>query len=66
MSARSKTHESEAPGHVARVERTDFVRIHQTIRCSPAMEAGVTDKLWSLDDMIRIVDEWEASQKVAQ
>jgi hypothetical protein len=27
------------------------------------MEAGVTDKLWSLEDMVRIVDEWEASQK---
>ena len=41
----------------------NFVRIHQTIRCSPAMQAGVTDTLWSLDDMVRIVDEWEASQK---
>lgn len=27
------------------------------------MAAGVTDTLWSLDDMVRIVDEWEASQK---
>jgi len=27
------------------------------------MEAGVTHKLWSLEDMVRIVDEWEASQK---
>jgi hypothetical protein len=43
----------------------NFVRIHQTIRCSPAMEAGVTDRLWSLEDMVRIVDEWEANQKEA-
>jgi IS1 family transposase len=41
----------------------NFVRIHQTIRCSPAMEAGVTDRLWSLEDMVGIVDEWDASQK---
>jgi hypothetical protein len=27
------------------------------------MAAGVPDTLWSLDDMVRIVDEWEASQK---
>jgi hypothetical protein len=27
------------------------------------MEAKVTDRLWSLEDMVRIVDEWEASQK---
>ena len=26
----------------------NFVRIHQTIRCSPAMAAGVTTKLWEL------------------
>jgi hypothetical protein len=26
-----------------------------------AMAAGVTDTLWSLDDMVRIVDEWVAT-----
>jgi hypothetical protein len=26
------------------------------------MEAGVTDRLWSLEDMVRIADDWEASQ----
>ena len=41
----------------------NFVRIHQTLRCTPAMEAGVTDRLWSLEDMVQIVDDWEASQK---
>jgi IS1 family transposase len=41
----------------------NFVRIHQTTRVTPAMAAGVTDILWSLDDMVRIVDEWEAAQK---
>jgi IS1 family transposase len=41
----------------------NFVRIHQTLRITPAMEAGVTDRLWSLEDIIGIVDEWEASQR---
>ncbi|MGA9721242.1 MAG: transposase [Candidatus Binatus sp.] len=41
----------------------NFVRIHQTTRVTPAMAAGVSDTLWSLDDMVRIVDEWEANQK---
>jgi hypothetical protein len=27
------------------------------------MEAGITDRLWSLEDMVGIVDEWEAAQK---
>lgn len=26
----------------------NFVRIHQTLRVTPAMEAGVTDRLWDL------------------
>jgi IS1 family transposase len=42
----------------------NFVRIHQTLRCTPAMEAGVTDTLWSLEGIVRIVDEWEANQKI--
>jgi IS1 family transposase len=43
----------------------NFVRIHQTLRVTPAMAAGVTDKLFSMEDVVRIVDEWEASQKAA-
>ena len=41
----------------------NFVRIHQTLRVTPAMEAGVTDRLWTLEDTVGIVDEWEANQK---
>ncbi len=36
-----------------------FVRIHQTLRVTPAMEAGVTHRLMTLEDMVGIVDEWE-------
>ena len=38
----------------------NFVRIHQTTHVTPAMAAGVTDKLWELVDIVRIVDDWEA------
>jgi len=41
----------------------NFIRIHKTLRVTPAMEASVTDRLLSFDDLIRIVDEWEVSQK---
>ena len=37
----------------------NFVRIHQSLRVTPAMEAGVTNKLWSLTDMVRVIEEWE-------
>ena len=40
----------------------NFVRIHQTLRVTPAMAAGVTKALWELTDIVRIVDEWEAAR----
>jgi IS1 family transposase len=42
----------------------NFIRIHKTLRVSPAMESGVTDRLFSFDDLIGIVNEWEAAQKL--
>jgi hypothetical protein len=39
----------------------NFARIHQTLRVSPAMAAGVTDKLGDMTDIVRVVDEWEAT-----
>ncbi len=41
----------------------NFVRIHQTIKCSPAMAAGISKTLWEIEDIVRIVDEWEAARK---
>ena len=34
----------------------NFVRIHKTLRVTPAMAAGVTDKLWSVDDILNLLD----------
>jgi hypothetical protein len=41
----------------------NFVRIHKTLKVAPAMEAGVSERLMSLEDIVRIVDEWETDQK---
>jgi hypothetical protein len=38
----------------------NFCRIHKTLRVSPAMAAGVADKLWSLEDVIKIMDEYSS------
>jgi hypothetical protein len=35
----------------------NFVRIHTTLRVTPAMAAGLTDRLWSIDDMIALIPE---------
>jgi IS1 family transposase len=30
----------------------NFVKIHKTIRCTPAMAAGVTSRLWKLEELV--------------
>lgn len=34
----------------------NFTRVHKTLRMSPAMAAGITDHLWSLDDVVAKID----------
>lgn len=38
----------------------NFVRIHKTLRVTPAMAAGVTDKLWEMADLVAVIDAAEA------
>ena len=33
----------------------NFVRIHQTLRVTPAMQAGIADHLWSLQELVGIL-----------
>ena len=33
----------------------NFVRMHKTIRCAPAMSAGVSDRRWSMDDVVALI-----------
>jgi hypothetical protein len=40
----------------------NFVRIHKTLKVTPAMAAGVTDRLWEVSDMVGVLESWEASQ----
>ena len=35
----------------------NFCRIHQSLRITPAMAAGVTDKLWEIADIVRMVED---------
>jgi hypothetical protein len=38
----------------------NFIKIHRTLRTSPAMAAGVTDRLWSVEDLVTL---WEAYEQ---
>jgi hypothetical protein len=38
----------------------NFIKIHRTLRMSPAMAAGVTDRLWSVEDLVAL---WKAYEQ---
>ncbi len=33
----------------------NFVKIHQSLRTTPAMAAGVTDRLWEIGDLVDLL-----------
>jgi IS1 family transposase len=43
----------------------NFCRVHQTLRVTPAMEAGIADHVWSLEEMVSLLTSQPASSKVA-
>lgn len=39
----------------------NFARIHKTLRCSPAMAAGVDNRLWEIKDVVAMIEAHENS-----
>jgi hypothetical protein len=44
----------------------NFVRIHKTLRVTPAMAAGVTDKLWEMSDLVKVIEDWEVKREATK
>jgi IS1 family transposase len=44
----------------------NFTKIHKTLRVTPAMQAGLTDHVWSMEDVVRLLEEVETSQPAAK
>jgi len=61
----SKKVENHAHSVAIHTMHYNFVRIHQALRCTPAMAAGVTTTLWELADMVKVLEEWETAQRDA-
>lgn len=40
----------------------NFVRIHKTLRVTPAMAANLTDRLWEISDIVALVEAQEAAE----
>jgi hypothetical protein len=40
----------------------NFIRIHRTLRVTPAMAAGVTDRLWEVSDLVALLEAAESKK----
>jgi hypothetical protein len=44
----------------------NFTKVHKTLRVTPAMQAGLTDHVWSMEEIVRLLEEVETPVSVAQ
>lgn len=58
----SKKVENHAHAVALHMMYYNFVRIHKTLRVTPAMAAGVTDKLWEVADIVTMLESWESAK----
>jgi IS1 family transposase len=59
----SKKIENHAHSVALHYMHYNFCRIHKTLRVTPAMAAGVTDRLWGLADIVKVLEDWEEATK---
>jgi hypothetical protein len=43
----------------------NFVRVHKTLRVTPAMEAGIADHVWSFEELVNLLEQGEARTEAA-
>jgi hypothetical protein len=41
----------------------NFCRVHQTLRVTPAMEAGIADHVWTVEELVLIMPEPVAKKR---
>lgn len=61
--AHSKKFENHAWAVALHVTFYNFTRIHSSLRMSPAMAAGVSDRLWDMSDIVALIDAREEAPK---
>ena len=65
----SKKIENHAAAVALHMMHYNFVRIHQTLRITPGMAAGVTDRVWEVSDIVALLEAeergWKERRKIA-
>jgi hypothetical protein len=55
----SRKQENHAAATALNYFAYNFIEIHRPLRMSPAMAAGVTDRLWSVEDLVALWESYE-------
>ena len=60
---KTNAHSKKLENHVAHVNlhylHYNWVRIHETIRCTPAMEAGLTKELYDMEWLAEVIEKYD-------
>lgn len=59
----SKKVENHAHSVALHFMHYNFCRIHRTLKVTPAMAAGVTDRLWDIEDIVAVIEAAEPMPK---
>ena len=43
----------------------NFARVNSAVRMSPAMACGLTDRLWDIGDIVKLIEQAEEQQVAA-
>jgi IS1 family transposase len=56
----TKAHSKKIENHIHAISlhhmHYNFCRIHKSLKCSPAMAAGVSDRLWDIEDIVKLLN----------
>jgi IS1 family transposase len=62
FSRRTEAFSKKFENHICALNLTfmylNFIKIHKTLKVTPAMEAGVTNRLWSFQDIVRLMPDY--------
>jgi hypothetical protein len=54
----AQSHDEEAAMVAIHAVHYNFARVHKTLRIAPAMAVGLSDHVWSLEEMVLMADSY--------